>query len=63
VTRYNTCIDYIALYNHGGLAIIGGGVAIGAALAAIGLWHRPEVLSNLALEDLVDEYNRRQQPH
>ncbi len=59
VQRYNTCVDYIALYNHGGLGIIGGGVAIGAALAAIGLWHRPEVLSTFSLEELVDDYNSR----
>lgn len=62
VARYNECTDHIAAYNHGGLAVIGGGIAVGAALATIGLRQRPEVLSNIALEELVEDYNRQQQP-
>jgi hypothetical protein len=60
VPRYNECLDYINLYNHGGAAIIGGGAVLAGLLAAIGWFHRPEVLSRADLAALVkaDEAHR-----
>jgi hypothetical protein len=55
---YDQCTHYINLYGRAGAGTMASGAVLAGLLAAIGLWHRPDVLSNRDLKDVVSLYNR-----